>query len=88
MAVSKVLVRETVTIDGLATSTVAAGEIAALEHKVGNDAVEWGAGVAETLFAGAEGAEVFGGLGDSLVVEVKDNAAKRLAWNSIESILV
>lgn len=88
VAVSKVLVRETVAVDGLATSTVATGEITALEHKVGDDAVEWGAGIAETLFASAEGAEVFTGLGDSFVVEVKDDAAKRLTCNSIENVLV
>jgi hypothetical protein len=46
---------------------VAAGEVAALEHEVGDDAVELGAGVAEALLAGAEGAEVFHSPRDNIV---------------------
>ena len=54
---------------------VAAGEVTALEHELRDDAVEARAGVAEALLAGAESAEVFGGLGDDVVVEVELDAA-------------
>lgn len=59
----EVLVLELVAVDRLATGTVAVGEVTALEHKVGDDSVEGRVGVAEALFAGAEGTEVGGGLG-------------------------
>ena len=41
--------------------------VTTLEHEVGDHAVEARAGVAEALLAGAEGAEVGGGLGDDVV---------------------
>lgn len=54
---------------------VAAGEVTALEHELRDDAVELAAGVAEALLAGAEGAEVLGGLGDDVVEELEVDAA-------------
>ena len=53
---------------------VTAGEVTALEHEVGDDTVERRALVAEALLAGAESAEVLGGLGDNVVKEVEVDA--------------
>jgi small ligand-binding sensory domain FIST len=36
----KVLIRELLAVDGLATSTIAIGEVTTLNHEVGDDAVE------------------------------------------------
>jgi len=55
---------------------VAASEVTALEHELRDDAVETRAGVAEALLAGAESAEVLGGLGDDVVVELEVDAAR------------
>lgn len=71
----EVLVGELLAVDGLATGAVATGEVTTLEHEVGDDAVEGRALVAESLLAGAESAEVGGGLGDNVIEEVEDDAA-------------
>jgi hypothetical protein len=55
---------------------VATGEVASLEHEVGNDTVELGAGVSEALLARAEGAEVLYRLGHDVVEELKVDAAR------------
>jgi hypothetical protein len=60
------------------TTHVATGEVTALEHELGDDAVELGARVAEALLARAEGAEVLDRLGDDVVVELKVDAASLL----------
>ena len=60
-------------------SYISAREVTALKHELRDHAVELGAGVAETLLAGAEGAEVLGGFGDNVVVEVEVDSAG-LAW--------
>lgn len=65
----EVLVGELLAVDGLATGAVTTGEVTTLEHELGDDAVERRALVAEALLAGAESAEVLGGLGDDVVVE-------------------
>ena len=57
---------------------VTTGEVTTLKHKVGNDTVELGARVAETLLAGAESAEVLDSLGDYIVEELKVDAARAL----------
>lgn len=59
---------------------VATGEVTALKHELGNDTVELGALVAEALLAGAESAEVLGGLGDNVVEEVEVDAASLVWW--------
>ena len=46
------------------SSSVVVGEVSALKHELGNDAVEDAALVAVALLSGAQGAEVLGGLGD------------------------
>ena len=80
------LVSELLAVDRLATSAVLAGEVAALDHEVGNDAVEGGglvvqglAGAAGSLLASAQSAEVLGGLGASISEQLEDNAASGLA---------
>jgi len=76
---SEVLISKLGTIDGLATSAVLVGEIATLAHEVGDDAMERGACVTETLFAGAQGTEVFSSLGHNIATEFNDNPTERLA---------
>ena len=44
-----------------------------LAHEVGDDTVEGGSLVAVTLLAGAQGAEVLGGLGDDVAPQLKRN---------------
>ncbi len=68
----EVLVGELVAVDGLAAGAVAVGEVSALAHEVGDDPVEGGALVAVALLAGAEGAEVLGGLGDHIGAELRE----------------
>jgi hypothetical protein len=57
---------------------VVAGEVTALEHEVGDNAVEAGSLVAESVLASAELPEVAGGLGDNIVEEVEGDAARLL----------
>lgn len=54
---------------------VTTSEVSTLKHEVGNDTVELAALVAEALLAGAQGAEVLGGLGDDIVEELEVDAA-------------
>lgn len=68
---AEVLIGELVAIDGLASSAVVVGEIAALAHEVWNDAMETGSLVAETLLAGAQGTEIFGGLRHNIGAQLK-----------------
>lgn len=61
-------------------SDIAASEIATLQHELRNDAVEFAAfvtklGTLGAQFASAEGAEVFGRLGDFLIEELELDAA-------------
>lgn len=62
-------------IDGLATGTIVPGEVTSLEHEVGDDTVEARASVSETVLAGGELAEVFGGLGHYVVVQLEGDTA-------------
>jgi hypothetical protein len=66
---------------------IATGEVTALEHEVGNDAVELGAGIAKALLASGEGAEVFYRLGDDIVKELKVDAA-RLCCGRVSDMMV
>ena len=56
-------------------TNIATGEVTALEHELGDDAVEGRASVSEALLASAESTEVLGGLGDDVVVEGEVDAA-------------
>jgi hypothetical protein len=58
---------------------VATSEVTALEHELRDDTVEGRASISEALFAGAESTEVFGSLGDDIIVEEKVDAT-RLFW--------
>ncbi len=78
IAAYRALTLELLAVDGLATGTVAAGEVATLEHEVGDDTVEGGALVAETVLARGELTEVASGLGDNIVEEPEDDAARGL----------
>lgn len=73
----EVLVGELVAVDGLAAGAVVVGEVAALAHEVGDDAVENGALVAESLLAGAQGAEVLGGLRHNVGAQLMERARDR-----------
>lgn len=50
--------------------------VTTLEHELGDDTVEARAGVAEALLASAESTEVGGRLGDNVVKELEDDAAR------------
>lgn len=75
----EILVIELVAVDGFPARAVTSSEVPTLEHEFGDDAVEAGALVPETFLTGAEGAEVLGGAGDDVVVEVEDDAG----WGTV-----
>lgn len=75
----EVLVSKLLAVDGLAAGTIVSGKVTTLQHELGNDTVEGGAGVAKALLASAESSEVLGSLGDNVVVELERDTAKRLA---------
>lgn len=84
----EVLVRELLAVDGLPAGAITVGEVTALQHEVGDDAVEAAAleveglaRLADTLLAGAEGPEVLDSLGDGLSVQLHLDAAGILAVN-------
>jgi hypothetical protein len=56
-----------------------------MEHKVWDDAVELGPGIAKALLAGAEGAEVLCRLGHHIVVELEVDATA-LLWGQLASL--
>jgi hypothetical protein len=58
----EVLVGELFAVDGLATSAVALGKVATLDHEILDDTVEGGALVAKALLASSKSSEVLGGL--------------------------
>jgi hypothetical protein len=75
----EVLILELGTVDGLASGAVLVGEVTALSHEVGDDAVEGGSLVAKALLSSAESPEVFGGLGHDVVVELEGDLADGFA---------
>jgi hypothetical protein len=56
---------------GVVGSYVATGEVTTLEHELGDDTVEGGTSIAESLLASAESTEVLSSLGDDVVEEVE-----------------
>lgn len=56
-------------------TNVTPGEITTLSHESTNHTVELAAGIAESLLAGAESAEVLSSLRDDGIVELEDDAA-------------
>lgn len=54
---------------------IAACEVSTLQHELWDDAVELAALVSKALLASAKSTEIFGGLGDYIVIEVEVDAA-------------
>jgi len=71
----EVLVSEFVTVNRLPPSAISFGEVPALTHEAGDDAVERRALVAEALLPRAQLAEVLGCLGNDVIAQLKNNAA-------------
>ena len=69
-------------IDGFTTRTVATGEIAALQHELGDDTVELGTLVPKSMLARGEFTEVLGRLWHYVVIELEDNAASGFVVDS------
>ncbi|KNC33742.1 hypothetical protein FF38_09079 [Lucilia cuprina] len=67
----EVLISELVAIDGFTAGTIVVCEITTLAHEVGNDTMEGGALVAETLFTGAESTEILSGLWNNIATELQ-----------------
>lgn len=64
-------------IDGLATSTVVAGEITALKHELRDHTVKGGTFIAITVLASRKLSEVSCGFGDDCVVQFEDDPTGR-----------
>lgn len=62
----KVFISKLVSVDRFSTSSVVVGEVSSLAHKSGDDTVERGSSIAESLFSGAKGTEVLSCLGDNI----------------------
>jgi len=77
----KVFVFEFVAVDRFATRPVVVCKIATLAHKLLNDTVEGRSGVSESLFAGAEGAEVFSSAGDNVGAQLHYDATGVISTN-------
>jgi hypothetical protein len=65
----------------LPARTVVIRKVPALAHELGDDAMEGAAGVAETLLAGAKGAEILGRFRDDVRAQFERNAAQVLTPN-------
>jgi len=78
MLEAEVLVGKLLAVDRFAASAVTASEVTALEHKLGDDAVEARACVAEAVLARRELTEVARRLWDNIVEESEDDAARGL----------
>lgn len=75
------LTLEALAVNRLSTSAVMPGEVTALEHEPGYHTVEGRFGVAVAVLASGELAEVAGGLGNYIVVELEDDATSGLAFD-------
>jgi hypothetical protein len=73
----KVPTRKFLAPDRLATSTVAAGEIAALKHKIRDHTVKRGTFVAKAVLASRELSKVSCGLRDDFVIKFENNSTSR-----------
>jgi len=87
VGVLKVLILELTAPDALATGAIAIGEVTALNHEAGNNAVEGASlkgerlpsGLADALIAQTQVLEVLTRLRDGLVEELHDNTPGRLS---------
>jgi len=77
----EVLIGELLSIDALAAGAVAAREVTALAHEVGDDTVESRSLVTETLLASAQSTEVLGGARHDVGTESHLDASGRVAAN-------
>jgi len=75
----EVLVLELHAVDGLAARAVPGGEVAALAHEVGDDAVEAGPLEPVSLLAGAQRAEVLAGPRSDVEAQLHGDPAELLA---------
>jgi len=75
----EVLVGKLLTIDTSATSAIASGKVATLDHKVGDDTMELGALVALASWLCGQLSKVFNGLWHSIAKETDLNAASLLS---------
>lgn len=55
----EILISKLLAVDGLASSAIVICEVTSLQHEVGDDTVEGGPLVAETLLPSTQGTEVF-----------------------------
>jgi len=79
MLEGEVLILELLAVNRLAASAVVVGEVAALAHEVGNDSMERRTLEAETLIAGAQGAEVLRRLRSHVRTQFHHDAANGLS---------
>lgn len=79
---NSLLTLELLAVDGLSTGAVATGKVTTLEHEVGDDTVEAGALVAETVYTSGELTEVARRLGYHVVVKLEGDAARGLVVDS------
>ena len=63
------------------TTYVTTGEVASLEHEIGNHTVEFRVLVSVSLRAGAESKEVLGSLWDNIIVELEVDTAALVCRN-------
>lgn len=75
----EVLVWELGAVDASTARAILAGEVAALDHGIGNDPMKRRAFVAETFFTRAKGTEVFGCFWGHIRPQFHDNTAERSA---------
>ena len=81
---SKAQTSEFLAIDGLATSTIVTSEIAALEHELGDHAVERGIFIAITVLASRELPEVSCGFRDDIVVQSEDDSTTTFTLTDLD----
>ena len=77
----EVLIGELVSIDGLSSGSVVVGEVTSLAHEIGDDTVEAGSLVSESLLAGAQSTEVLGGLGNNIGSQLHGDSSSGLSAN-------
>jgi len=70
----EVLVSKLLAVDGLAASSVVAGEVATLKHELGNDTMEFGTRISVSILTGTQLAEVSRGPWYVIIVELEGDA--------------
>jgi len=75
----EILIFELRSINGLSASAIMIGEISSLTHEIRNDSVEGASLVAESLFTGAQGSEIFSRFWHDIGTKLDDNSSHRLS---------